>query len=165
MRIQHPIPPLYDAQSKILILGSFPSAASRKGMFFYHHPQNRFWPLMASLLEESTPDNITEKTAMLQRHHIALWDSAASCEIEGSADATMHHIIPNDLNPIFETASIRAVFCNGAMAWNIYHRHIEPLVGFPAEKLPSTSPANAAWSLPRLQEAWRVILSYLVDIK
>ncbi len=164
MPIQHPIPPLYDAQSRILILGSFPSVASRAGKFFYHHPQNRFWSLMASLLDEPAPESIEEKTAMLRRHHVALWDSAASCEIEGSADAAMRDVTPNDLSPIFAAADIRAVFCNGTAAWNIYHRYIEPQTGLPAVRLPSTSPANAAWSLPRLRESWQVILSYLVDI-
>lgn len=165
MPILHPIPPIYDAQSRVLILGSFPSAASRAGMFFYHHPQNRFWPLMAALLGEPVPGSVEDKTAMLLRHHVALWDSAASCEIEGSADASMRDVVPNDLSPIFAAAGIRAVFCNGAAAWQIYHKHIEPKTGLPATKLPSTSPANAAWSLPRLQEAWSGIASYLVDVK
>ena len=165
MPVLHPIPPIYDAQSRVLMLGSFPSAASRAGMFFYHHPQNRFWPLMAALLGEPVPVSIEDKTAMLLRHHVALWDSAASCEIEGSADASMHDVVPNDLSPIFAAADIRAVFCNGAAAWQIYHKHIESKTGLPATKLPSTSPANAAWSLPRLQEAWSGIVSCLVDVK
>ena len=165
MPILHPIPPLYDTRSRVLILGSFPSAASRAGMFFYHHPQNRFWPLMAALLGEPKPDTVEEKSAMLLRHRIALWDSVASCEIEGSADASMRDVVPNDLSPIFAVADIQAVFCNGTAAWQIYHKHIEPKTGLPAGKLPSTSPANAAWSLPRLQEAWDVVLSYLVDVK
>ena len=161
MPIQHPFPPLYDAQSRILILGSFPSVASRAGMFFYHHPQNRFWPLMARLLGEQTPASIEEKSDLLHRHHVALWDSAAACEIDGSADATLRSVVPNDLRPIFAAAQIRAVFCNGAASWNIYHRYIEPNTGLPAAKLPSTSPANAAWSLARLEEAWKVILDEL----
>ena len=158
MPLVHPIPPLYDTTSRILILGSFPSAASRAGRFFYHHPQNRFWPLMAALLNEPVPTSIEAKTALILNHHIALWDSAAACEIEGSADATLRDVVPNDLTPILSAAGIRAVFCNGTASWQIYHRHIEPATGLPATKLPSTSPANASWSLPRLIQAWQVIL-------
>lgn len=158
MPLIHPIPPVCDADSRILILGSFPSAASRAGRFFYHHPRNRFWPLLAALLEEPTPVDIAARKALLLRRHIALWDAAGQCEIEGSADATLRGVVPNDLTPILSAASIRAIFCNGTAAWQIYHREIEPVTGMPAEKLPSTSPANAAWSLLRLEEAWRVIL-------
>jgi len=161
MPLIHPIAPVYDAESRILILGSFPSAASRAGRFFYHHPRNRFWPLLAALLEEPTPESIEARRELLLRRHIALWDAAACCEIEGSADATLRGVVPNNLTPILSSAPIRAVFCNGTAAWEIYHRQIEPLTGRPAVKLPSTSPANAAWSPQRLQEAWRVILQPL----
>ncbi len=155
--LSHPFPPVYDADSRVLILGSFPSAASRAGQFYYHHPRNRFWPLVAALFGEPAPETIPERTALLHRYHLALWDSAAGCEIDGSADATLRAVTPNDLRPILAAAPIRAVFCNGTAAWNIYHRQMEPLTGMPAARLPSTSPANAAWPLPRLLDAWQIV--------
>lgn len=161
--LQHPIAPVYDSTSRVLILGSFPSAASRAGQFFYHHPRNRFWPLLAALLGESVPETIPTRQAFLLRHHIALWDSAASCEIEGSADATLRAVVPNDLRPILAAAPIERVFCNGTAAWEIYHRMIEPQTGLPAVKLPSTSPANAGWSMARLLEVWRCVADAVAE--
>ena len=154
----HPIPPVYDGQSEILILGSFPSVASREGMFFYHHPQNRFWKVLAGVLEEPCPQSIEEKTGLLLRRHIALWDVIASCEITGSSDSSVRNVVPNDLSGILRTAPIRAIFCNGALAHRMYEKHTRTAAGMPACKLPSTSPANASWSLERLLEALRVIL-------
>ena len=133
----HPIPPLFDAESRVLILGSFPSIKSREAMFFYGHPQNRFWPLLALLTGEPTPQTVEEKRALALRHHFALWDSIGQCTITGSSDR---------------------IFCNGNTSLKYYRRYNEPLLGRPAVVLPSTSPANAAWSLQRLAEAWRVIL-------
>ncbi len=156
--LTHPIPPLFDERSELLLLGSFPSSASRAGMFFYHHPQNRFWRVLAAVLDEPTPETIEEKSAMLHRNHIALWDSIASCEIEGSSDSSVRSVVPNDLTVILNSAPIRRVFCNGALAWKMYEKHCRPATGLAAVKLPSTSPANAAWSLDRLIEAWRQIL-------
>ena len=150
--VTHPIPPLYDGASRVLILGSFPSVKSREGMFFYHHPQNRFWKVLAALLGEPLPDTVAEKAALLHRNHIALWDVIAACAITGSQDSSITGAVPNDLTPIFEAASIQAVFLNGTAAWD---------QGVPAVKLPSTSPANAAWTLPKLLDAWAAILPYL----
>ncbi len=153
--ITHPFPALYDQDSRILILGSFPSVKSREQQFFYGHAQNRFWKVMAAVLGCDTPQSIPEKKAMLLTHGVALWDSIARCTIEGSSDASIEDVVPNDLAPILASASIRQVFCNGKKSWEMYRRYSEPLTGRPALCLPSTSPANAAWSLERLTQAWR----------
>ena len=159
--LEHPFPPLYDAQSRVLILGSFPSVKSREVSFFYGHPQNRFWRVLARLLDCDVPQTIDEKSALLHARHIALWDVIASCDIQGSSDSSIRGARANDLSPIFAAAPIRAVFCNGASAFSLYQKHLAEQTGFAAAQLPSTSPANAAWSLDRLTEAWRVILNYL----
>lgn len=153
----HPIPPLYDGTSRILILGSFPSVQSRQGMFFYHHPQNRFWRVLAAVYGCALPESIEEKKDMLLRNHAALWDVIASCEIEGSSDASIRGAVPTDLGPILENAPIRRVFCNGAAAHRLYGLFQQKRTGMEAVRLPSTSPANAVWSLPKLIDAWSVI--------
>lgn len=157
----HPIPPLFDPDSHILILGSFPSVKSREGQFFYHHPQNRFWRVLAAVLGEEIPVTIAEKADLLHRRHIALWDVIASCEIEGSSDSSIRNVVPNDLSPILQGAPIRAVFCNGGTSHANYRKYTQSVTGLDAIKLPSTSPANAGWSLDRLVEAWRCILPHL----
>ena len=154
----HPFPPLYDEHSRILILGSFPSVKSREQLFFYGHPQNRFWKVLAGVLD------CPVKRAMLLSHSVALWDSIARCEIEGSSDASITGVVPNDLSPIFAAADIRQVFCNGRKSHEMYRRYLEPVCARTAICLPSTSPANAAWSLERLTEAWRAALTpFLVE--
>ena len=160
---QHPIPALFDDQSRILILGSFPSVKSREGRFFYHHPQNRFWRVLAAVLGEPVPGTVEEKAAMLHRNHIALWDVIASCRITGSSDSSICDVVPNDLTPILTGAPIRAVFCNGGTSARYYRRYTRPVTGLDAVTLPSTSPANAAWSLDRLTDAWSVILHDLAE--
>ena len=157
----HPFPPLFDSESRILILGSFPSIKSREGQFFYHHPQNRFWRVLAGVLDVAVPTTIEEKSALLHAHHIALWDVIAGCEIIGSSDSSIRNVVPNDLSPIFKAADIQAVFCNGGTSYNYYKKYTEAAVGFTAHKLPSTSPANAAWSLERLIGAWQEITKWL----
>ena len=159
--IVHDIPPLYDAESRVLLLGSLPSPKSREAHFFYGHPRNRFWPVLAAVLGEETPETIEEKQAMCRRHHIALWDAIASCEITGSSDSSIREAVPTDLTPILKTAPIRQIFCNGATSYQLYCRHQQKLTGREAVKLPSTSPANAAWSIERLTQAWSVILDAL----
>ena len=159
--IEHPIPPLYDAQSRVLILGSFPSVKSREAAFFYGHPQNRFWRVLADVLGCSVPTDVPEKTQMLHAHHSALWDTIARCDIEGSSDSSIQNVVPNDLSPIFRAADIQAVFCNGATSYRLYCKYIEPKIGFHARKLPSTSPANAACSVERLTEQWQVLREFL----
>ena len=153
----HPIQPVYDKNSRILILGSFPSVKSREQGFFYGHPQNRFWRVTAAVFDDAVPMTVPERRAFLLRNGIALWDVIAACEIEGSSDASIKNAAVNDLSPILAAASIRAVFVNGQTAAKLYHRYTEPMTSRPAVTLPSTSPANASWSLERLIEAWRVI--------
>ena len=113
-RILHPFPPLFDSESRTLILGSFPSVKSREAMFFYGHPQNRFWRLTALLCHEDTPQTIEEKSSLILRHHLALWDSIQSCTITGSSDSSVRDVVPNDLRVIFDNSKTERVFCNGA---------------------------------------------------
>ena len=165
MRIDHPIPACYDGDSRILILGSFPSVKSREQMFFYGHPQTRFWKVVAAEVNDpSVPATVEEKRAFLLRHHIALWDVIASCEITGSSDASIRDAKPNDLSTILEAADIRAIYTNGAKAYDLYQKYLLPRTGREAVKLPSTSPANAAYSLERLIEIWsEAIGSVVID--
>ena len=156
--ILHPFPPLYNQHSRILILGSFPSVKSREQMFFYGHPQNRFWRVVAGVLSKPAPQTIEEKRAFLLENGIALWDVIASCSISGSSDASIKDVTPNDLSPILEGANIRKIFVNGKTAEKYYNKYTKPLLRREAVCLPSTSPANAAWSVERLIEAWSVIL-------
>lgn len=154
----HPIPPVYDEKSKILILGSFPSIASRETGFFYGHPQNRFWRVLAALFGEAVPGTIEEKKALLLRNRVALWDVIQSCDIDGSSDATIRNVVPNDLSVILSAAHIARVFTNGGTASRLYRKFSEEKTGIPATLLPSTSPANARMRLDALTEAWRIIL-------
>ena len=153
----HPIAPVYDAHSRILILGSFPSVKSREAMFFYGHPRNRFWKVLAAVLECPVPTTVEEKRRLLLDNGIALWDVIASCEITGSADSSIRNVVPNDLRPILEQADIKTIFVNGKTAEKYFRMYQESALGRPAVCLPSTSPANASWSLERLTQAWRVI--------
>ena len=155
--IIHPIPPLYDENSKVLILGSFPSVKSREAQFFYGHPQNRFWKVMAAVFHERVPDTVSEKRDFLLRNRVALWDVIHSCEIEGSADSTIKNVTPNDVQMIVKSSKIKTIITNGKTADKLYKQYIEPKTGIAAICLPSTSPANAQWSLERLTEAWSVI--------
>lgn len=156
----HEIPPVWDHNSKILILGSFPSVKSREGNFFYNHPQNRFWKVMAAVGNCSVPQGIEEKKKMLLEHRVAVWDVIASCQIEGSSDSSIQDVVPNDISVILKQAPVEKIFTNGATAWKMYNRYIKPVVGREAIKLPSTSPANAAWSLERLVEEWKHFISF-----
>lgn len=155
--IKHPIKPLYDENAKVLILGSFPSVKSRESMFFYGHPQNRFWRVTAAVFESEVPTTVEEKKRFLLANHLAVWDVIASCEITGSADSTIKNVVPNDLRKIIAAADIQKIFVNGKTAEKYYNRYIKNSLGRKAICLPSTSPANAAWSLERLIDAWRVI--------
>ncbi len=155
--LAHTIAPVYDANSEILILGSFPSVKSREQQFFYGHKQNRFWRVMAQVLGCKTPESTEEKRAMLLSHHVAVWDVIASCEITGSSDASIRDVTPNDLSGILSTADIRAIYTNGSKAHQLYQKYLLQKTGREAYCLPSTSPANAGYSLERLVEAWRVI--------
>ena len=155
--IVHPIPPVYDERSEILILGSFPSVKSREEQFFYGHPQNRFWRVVASVFEQDVPRTMEEKRAFLLRNRIALWDVIASCEIEGSSDQSIRNPVPNDLTPILTAADIKRIFVNGRKAEEYYNKLIWPKLGREAVYLPSTSPANAAMKFDQLMQAWSAI--------
>ena len=155
--IVHPIPPLYDENCKILILGSFPSVKSREAMFFYGHPQNRFWKLMAALFEEAYPQSVEEKKALVLKHHIAMWDTIRSCTITGSSDSSIKDVVPNDLSVILDNSRVERIFCNGATSYRLYMKYIYPTTGVKVVKLPSTSPANAAFNLERLLTEWSMI--------
>lgn len=150
----HNIPPLYDENSRVLILGSFPSVKSREAKFFYGHPQNRFWRVVSAVMGEECPTSIEEKRAFLLRNGVAVWDVIKSCEITGSSDSSIKNAVPNDLSEIFAAADIKAVFCNGKASYDMYRKYQEKQTGRTAEVLPSTSPANAAYGIERLIEEW-----------
>ena len=156
--IKHEIDPVYDKNSRVLILGSFPSVKSRESGFFYGHPQNRFWKVLSGILNVPLPETVEEKKKMLLDHHIAVWDVIASCRITGSSDSSIKDVVPNDFTKILSESSIHCIFANGATSWNLYKKYIVERTGIEAVKLPSTSPANAAWNLERLKTAWKVIL-------
>lgn len=153
--IVHPIPPLYNNDSEILILGSFPSVKSREQAFFYGHPQNRFWKVLAAVFESPTPTSIQEKKELLLKNKVALWDVIASCEIVGSADSTIKNVCANDLAPILKGSKIQKIFVNGATAKKYYDRYLLKQIGIEGILLPSTSPANASWTLERLIAYWK----------
>jgi len=161
-RVIHPFDPIYDETSKVLILGSFPSVKSREQAFFYGHPQNRFWKVIASVTGEPVPMTIEDKRSLLLRHGIAVWDVIASCEIVGSSDSSIRNVQVNDLTRIIEAAPDIRVFANGTKSYELYYRYTKAQTGKEITKLPSTSPANASWSLERLCEAWRDCLGNLV---
>ena len=156
--IEHPIPPFCPEGARILVLGSFPSVASREAGFYYGHPQNRFWRVLASLHGSATPSDTEEKKKLLCDMGVALWDVIASCEITGSADSTITKVVPNDLSTVLDKVPIKRIFVNGKTAERYYNRYLCKRVGREAACLPSTSPANATWSLERLVRAWGVIL-------
>ena len=149
-------PPVCGSSARALILGSFPSPKSREQGFYYGHPQNRFWPLLASLLNEPIPhkDDISSKKRLLLTHELALWDTVCRCTITGASDASIRDVVPNEVAGLVRQLGVRVIFCNGAASGRVYARYAQPFTGLPAVVLPSTSPANAAWTLPRLREAW-----------
>lgn len=159
----HEFPPVWDEQSRILILGSFPSVKSREEGFFYGHPQNRFWKVLSAVLSCPKPDSIEEKKEMLLAHRIALWDVIAVCEIKGSSDSSIRNVIANDFTELLQQSQIAAIFTNGQTAGRLYHKYVEPVTGIAADTLPSTSPANAAWSLERLTESYRGKLTEFIS--
>lgn len=158
---QHPFPPLYDKHSKVLILGSFPSVKSREQMFFYGHPQNRFWKVISAVMGADTPITIKEKSDFLHTNHIALWDVIACCDITGSADSSIKNVVANDITKIVKEADIKQIFVNGKTAEKYYNKYIRDTIGKGAVCLPSTSPANAGWSVDRLIKAWEIVKTYI----
>lgn len=159
--IIHPLKPFYTRDSKILILGSFPSVKTREYGFFYGHPQNRFWRVMEVLFNEELSDDIDERKDFLSRHKIALYDSIYQCDIIGSSDASIKNAQPSDFKDIIKDADIKEIFLNGATSYKYYKKYHEKDLGLEGVKLPSTSPANARYRLDDLVSEWRVILRYL----
>ena len=162
MTVSHPFDPVFDSHSRVLILGSFPSVRSREEGFYYGHPQNRFWRVIAAVCHEPLPENVDQKKRLLLAHGIALWDAAASCDIEGSRDSSIRHAVPTALTKILSAADIRSICCNGQTAGKLYQRLQQPLTGIGAVILPSTSPLNAAWSTDRLTMAWKAVLEHMI---
>ena len=163
----HPFKPIFDKNSKILILGSFPSVVSRKIGFYYANPQNRFWRVLAGILNAPLPTSTDEKINFLLAHRIAIYDAAISCEIKGSSDAKMTAVSPANLEPIFKTANITQVYANGGKAHEICEKYLKTQIlnatGKPPLKLPSTSSANANFSFERLVREWTVVVEALKD--
>lgn len=155
--VEHTFEPVHNDQSQVLILGTFPSVKSREQQFFYGHPQNRFWKVLAALTDEAVPTTVPEKKQLLLSHHIAVWDVIQSCDIIGSSDSSIRNVVPCDINRILKHAPVKVIYGNGAKACELYDRYLLPVTGRNICRLPSTSPANAAWSFERLLEAWKVI--------
>ena len=158
---QHPFQPLYDNNSKVLILGSFPSVKSREQMFFYGHPQNRFWKVVSAVVGAKLPETVDEKRTLLYSSNIALWDVIASCDITGSSDSSIKNVVANDLTEILKNSDIKQIFVNGKTAEKYYNKYIKNTINRSAICLPSTSPANAGWSLERLIDSWQAIKKYI----
>ena len=162
--IRHPFPPLYDENSKVLILGSFPSVKSREQLFFYGHPQNRFWKVISAVTGKDLPETIEEKKSLLLSSGIALWDVIASCEITGSSDSSIKNAVANDLTEILNNAEIKQIFVNGKTAEKYYNKYIRNTIGREAVCLPSTSPANAAWSVEKLVSEWKILNEFICHV-
>lgn len=158
MKQYHNIPPVYNTESQILILGSFPSVKSREGQFFYHHPQNRFWKVLETLYQHPPLNTIEEKKDFLLEHHIAVWDVIASCDIIGSSDSSIENVVVNDLSCLLEKTQIHTIYTNGKKAHTLYQKYCYCLTHIDDVCLPSTSPANASYSLEKLLQVWKSIL-------
>lgn len=156
----HPLPALYQSDAKVLILGSFPSVKSREAMFFYGHPQNRFWPMLAKILDRPMPSSIAEKRALVLENRLAMWDVVKTCEIKGSSDSSLKAIELTDISSILESADIEAILLNGKKAYNLFVK-ASPSFSGDIHSMPSTSPANAATSMEQLVKAWSIILDYI----
>lgn len=160
--VRHEFEPIYNANSRILILGTLPSVKSREQNFYYGHPQNRFWKVLARICEtEKVPESIKEKKIFLLEHQIAVWDVIAECDIIGSSDSSIKNVVPTDLNIILKNAPIQQIYGNGGKAYTLYQKYSYPKIQREMVKLPSTSPANAAWQIERLTESWRQICTFL----
>lgn len=153
--IKHTFQPVYDEYSEILILGSLPSVKSREQGFYYGHPRNRFWKVVAALLGCPEPETMEEKKSMLLTYHVAIWDVIDSCDIRGSSDSSIRNVVPADIQRVLECATIKRIYANGRTAGQLYRKWVEPITGREIIDLPSTSPANAAMSLAKLVEVWR----------
>lgn len=156
--VTHTFGPLFDEHSEILMLGSFPSVKSREQQFYYGHPQNRFWKVMAAVFESDTPVTIEEKKAFLLKNHIAIWDVIESCDIVGSSDSSIRNVVGNDMSVVLGKSKVSRIFTNGDKAYKLFLKYCKREGQPEVCRLPSTSPANAAWSLERLTENWRSAL-------
>lgn len=163
MRVTHTFEPVYDEQSVLLILGTFPSVKSRENAFYYGHPQNRFWRVIAGLTAEPVPSTIEEKKKLLLSHHIAVWDVISSCDIEGSSDSSIKNVVPNDVTGMIAGSRIERIYGNGDKACRLYEKYMREQTGRDIIRLPSTSPANAAFSMDRLMECWGEIMKEAAD--
>lgn len=172
--VTHEFQPVFDENSRVLILGTFPSVKSREENFYYGHRQNRFWKVIAGLTGWEVPQTIEEKKRMLLANGIAVWDVIASCEIQGSSDSSIRNVTANDIAGLLKKsrelagaaseqeagpedgriAGITRIYANGDKAFQLYRKYCQESAGMEAIKLPSTSPANAAWSLEKLVAAW-----------
>ena len=159
-QIQHTFEPIYNEESKILILGTFPSVKSRANGFYYGHPQNRFWKVIASITDSEVPDTIEEKKNLLQRNHIAIWDVIAECEIIGSSDSSIRNVVPNDIKHILDNSQIHSIYANGTKAYELYMRYTFAATNKEMIQLPSSSPANARYSLEALCREWKRIIDF-----
>ena len=157
----HNIPPVFDKRSRVLILGSFPSVKSREKEFFYGHPQNRFWKVIAALCGAPVPETVAQKKELLLLNSIALWDVIAVCSVDGSADSSIKNAVPNDISSLLSETNIKHIFLNGKTAEKYYNRYMKSAVDIPALCLPSTSPANAAKKLDALVADWSIIKKFL----
>jgi hypoxanthine-DNA glycosylase len=149
--------PIYDENSKILILGTFPSVESRKAQFYYANPRNRFWTVIAQIFTCNKYDTVSEKKNMLIDKRIAIWDVIESCEITGSSDSSIRDVVPADLSILLDNANIEKIYANGDKAFKIYMKYTYPVTKREIIKLPSTSPANAKFSLDKLVDYWECI--------
>ena len=163
--VTHEFPAVYDRDSRVLLLGSIPSPKSREVGFYYGHPQNRFWKVLAHVLGEALPETIPQKKAMLKKHHVALWDVLESCTIIGASDTSIENAVPNNIGELVKSSKISHIFCTGGTAYRLYQKYCAKVVGIDAEKLPSTSPANCAVSFEQLTDAYKVISYILNKIK
>lgn len=159
--VTHEFDAFFDKDSRVLILGTIPSPKSREQGFYYGHPQNRFWKVLADVLDEEFPQTVEERKGFLKRNHIALWDVLESCEIKGASDVSIRNARPNDMNRILQEADIRAIFATGAKAAQLYKKLCFPECGVEAVRLPSTSPANCGCSYEKLREAYSQICDYV----
>ena len=155
--IVHSFEPIFDSSSQILILGTLPSVKSRETNFYYGHKQNRFWKVLAALFQEPIPETIDEKKHLLHRHHIAIWDVIQSCDIKGSSDSSIKNVVPADIERVVANSKIQNIYANGGTAKKLYEKYSQKKTGREIIGLPSTSPANAAYSLERLLECWQEV--------
>lgn len=154
----HVFDPCFDSNSRILILGSFPSLKSREEAFYYAHPQNRFWKVLGCVFNENVGESKNDREAFILSHGLALYDVIEQCLISGSSDASIKEVIPANLAPFFEKAHISRILLNGKTATRYFKKYQKEKEGIEVVSLPSTSPANAACSLEQLVREWKPFL-------